>query len=412
MTGNQKKRKKSLKAPWLVYYGLGQAMMKSKIKNHQFIVHNEATKHIQPPFIALGNHQGRWDWAYGTMALMPHMVRVVVTKYQLFRPEGKLITLAKAIPKSQFAPDPGAVLEILRTIRGGGAVLMYPAGRLSEFGDDFKPFPGTYELIKKLNVPVIMLQLDGGYRTGPRYNHGLNIKGPVVLTTSVLFTPEELQSLSEEEAVKRLDGAFCHDDFDSPNQGEYECENLIEGLEELLYICPACKSDFTMKTTADQTIKCGECGFAATMDARFRLKGENGAVCPATITAWGNLIRAEERRRADENPDYFIRTEMKLCEHVHKKEMFTPIGTVEGVCNKNGFFLKGDRNGEPFERHYSCEEYPAITYMEKVDILLPDNERVVCARLGTAGKAIQFAVVSEMFSIKEKEAKAQRQAPV
>ena len=392
------KRKQSTRAPWLLYYGLAPLMMKSKIKGQDFHVHDEATRHIKPPFIALGNHQGRWDWAYGTLALLPHMLRVVVTKYQLFRPEGKLITLAKAIPKSQFAPDPGAVLEILRTVRNGGAVLMYPAGRLSEFGEDCKPFAGTWELLKALGVPVILLQLEGGYRTGPRYNHELKITGRVDLTTSVLFTPEELQSLPGTQARERLDGAFCHNDFDSPHQGEYRCDNLIDGLENLLYICPACKRDFTLRTSADQTIRCGACGFTATMDSRFRLKGENGFDCPATIAQWGDFIRAEERRRADENPDYCVRADMRLCEHVHKEEMFSPVGMVEGVCGRDGFRLKGERNSEPYERHYSCADYPAITYMEKVDILVPDNDRVVCARLPQAGRAVQFAVVSEMFA--------------
>ena len=340
------------------------------------------------------------DFAYAYKALFPHKIRIVATRYQFFRPlTGILMRKTGAIGKSQFAADPSAVREILRTIKRGGSILIYPSGRISLFGEDFKPFRGGYELLKKLNVPVIMVHLDGSYRTGPRYNPDIKKRGRVDVHTSVLFTPEELQSLSEEEAQARFDSAFCHDDFDSPNQGAYRSKNLIAGLEDLLYMCPECRSDFTMQTQGKNIIKCAKCGFIATMDARFRFTSD--VACPETISGWGRMIREEERARADRNPRYMIQAEMKLCEHVKKSERMTPIGTVQTTYDAQGFHLIGDRHGEPFERHYSCEEYPAIHFLDKVYIIVPDSETVLCAQPATAAQVTQFAVVSEMFSTKK-----------
>ena len=399
----KKSNKKKKDHAWFWYYGVARLACWFVSRGHDVRVFNGETKHIKPPFIAVGNHQGQWDFIYAYKALFPHKVRIVATRYQFFRPlTGILMRKTGAIGKSQFASDPSAVREILRTIKRGGNILIYPSGRISLFGEDAKPFRGGYELLKKLNVPVIMVHLDGSYRTGPRYNPDIKKRGRVDVHTSVLFTPVDLQSLPEDEALRRFDSAFCHDDFDSPNQGTYKSKNLIAGLEDLLYMCPACKSDFSMQTEGKNIIKCTKCGFIATMDARFRFRSVDGAACPGTISEWGRLIRAEERKRAEENPDYTIRAEMKLCEHVKTFEMMSQVGTVQATYDAKGFHLVGDRHGESFERFYSCEEYPAIHFLDKINIIVPDSETVTCVSPPTAAEVTQFAVVSEMFSAKKR----------
>ncbi|MPN12515.1 hypothetical protein SDC9_159833 [bioreactor metagenome] len=246
-----------------------------------------------------------------------------------------------------------------------------------------------------------MVHVDGSYRTGPRYNSDIKKNGRVDVHTSVLFTAEEFQHLSEEEGQERLDSAFCHDDFNSPNKSAFKSKNLIAGLEDLLYICPECKADFTMKTEGTNKIKCTRCGFTASMDDRFMLRGENGHTSPKTISEWGRFIQDEELKRITENPRYTLKSEMKLCEHVKRNEMLSPVGVVQAVYNTEGFHLKGERYGEPFERFYSYEEYPAIHFLDKIYLVVPDNEAVICVSPPTAAQATQWAVVSEMFSMKK-----------
>ena len=364
-------------------------------RGHDVHVFNEATRDIKPPFIALGNHQGYYDWCYAAKALAPHNLHIVMSRNVFHMPLlGYFVRKSGAIGKSQFAADAACVKNILRTVRRGESVLIYASGRISLFGEDVKPHAGIYPLLKKLGVPVVMVHVDGSYRTGPRYNPDIRKHGRVDVYTSVLFTPEELQALPEAEARRRLDDAFTHDDFDSPNQGEYTSANLIDGLADLLYLCPACKSDFTMKTEGTDIIKCTKCGFRATMDNRFRLKGENGE-CPGTISAWGRMIRAEEARRLEENPFFELRGEMKLCEHAKSTEQFSRVGTVEAVYNWDGFTLKGERLGQPYEKRVSCEEYHALHFVDKLYIIVPDNEREVCVSPPTAAEVTKWAVVSQ-----------------
>lgn len=401
---SKKKTKKDHSSFW--YFGAGKLLAKVMTGKHDVHIYNEAIKDIKPPFIALGNHQGFYDWAYAGKALMPHKMRIVLTRFQLFRPiTGALMLKSGGIPKSQFTADPSAVLQILKTIRHGGAILMYPSGKLSLFGEDAKPFRGTYPLLKKLNVPVVMVHVDGSYRTGPRYNSDIKKIGRVDVHTSVLFTPEDLQTLSEKEGKEKLDAAFSHDDFNSPNKSSYKSKNLIKDLENILYICPKCKADFATITEGTDTIKCTQCGFTAKMDDRYMLKGENGHTSPKTISEWGRFIYAEELKRIKENPDYTLKAEMKLCEHIKRNEKLSQVGTVQAVYDREGFHIKGDRNGEPFERFYSYKDYPAIHFVDNEYLIVPDNEDVICVAPPTVSEVTKWAVVSETFSMKHEQDK-------
>lgn len=83
--------------------------------------------------------------------------------------------------------------------------------------------------------------------------------------------------------------------------------------------------------------------------------------------------------------------------------MLSPVGTVQATCDRQGFHLKGDRRGEAFERFYSSAEYPAIHFLDKVYIIVPDNEDVICAMPQSAAEVTKWAVVSEVFSAKNGE---------
>lgn len=391
------KKKNEISSLW--YFGIGGSLALLKSMGHNVKIDKAAIKGLKPPFVVLGNHQGYHDWVYCAKAFLPHKMRFVVSRYQFLNPKtGPLLQKLNAIPKSQFTSDASAVKEMIRTIKKGGILCIYPSGKLSLFGEDEKPVEGTYELIKKLSVPVVLVQVDGSYRSGPRYNIEYNKKGRVDVKLSILFTPEELASTPVEEGKAKLDAAFSHDDFNSPTKNvKFKSKNLIAGLEDMLYICPACKTDFTLKTQGTDRILCTKCGFSALMDDRFVLKGENGFKSPETISEWGRLIKSEEHARALQGSEILLESEMKLMEHVSAETQLSQTGSVRAQLNAEGFSLKGSRNNQPFERFYTYEQYPAIHIFDKIFLLVPDNEEVICVSPANAMEATKWAIASEVY---------------
>lgn len=392
------KKKKTGHSPFW-YYVVGGLMGYSKIRSHnvEFRIPDEV-KALKPPFVGIANHQGYYDWAYAARAFYPTRFRFVVSRYQFLNPKtGGLLQKLNSIPKSQFTSDASAVKEIIRTVKRGENIFIFPSGRLSLFGEDDKPVEGTYELLKKLGVPVVMVHLDGSYRTAPRYNTEVK-RGRVVVSAYVLFTPEELKAMPEAEAKKRLNNAFCHDDFNSKNVCEFKSDDIAKGLDDLLYICPDCKSNYTISVQPGQKIKCFACDFTSQMDNYFKLKTLRGSAAPETITEWSHIIKDEEKKRILEDPNFCLNEKMKVCEHVNEKEQLTLTGECEMKLCREGLFIKGTSNDGAFERHYTLKEYPAMHIFDKIYLLVPDNEKVICVSPVSAKIATRWAVVSEMLS--------------
>ena len=391
------KKKKGHSPLW--YYVVGGIMGYSKIRGHnvKFRISDEV-KNLKPPFVGIANHQGYYDWAYAARAFFPMRFRFVVSRYQFLNPKtGKLREKLNSIPKSQFTSDASAVKEIIRTIKRGENVFIFPSGRLSLFGEDDKPVEGTYELLKKLGVPVVMVHLDGSYRTAPRYNTEVK-KGRGVVTAYALFTPEELKNLPEEEAKKRLYSAFCHDDFNSENVCEFKSPDIAKGLDDLLYMCPDCKANYTVKVMPGQKLMCKDCGFSVQMDNYFKFTALSGNASPKTITEWSHIIKAEEKKRILSDPDFTLREKMDVLEHIKEDEQLTKTGECEISLSRDGIKIEGTKKDGRFSRHYTLKEYPAMHIFDKIFLLVPDNEAVICVSPANAKIATRWAVVSETLS--------------
>src|SRR5699024_11538165 len=67
------------------------------------------------------------------------------------------------LPKVQFTADPRCIASILRTLRAGGAVCLYPAGQTSMTGRPGEVGPAIARLVRKCGVSVAFLQLHGGF---------------------------------------------------------------------------------------------------------------------------------------------------------------------------------------------------------------------------------------------------------
>jgi len=70
----KKSNKKKKDHAWFWYYGVARLACWFVSRGHDVRVFNGETKHIKPPFIAVGNHQGQWDFIYAYKALFPHKV--------------------------------------------------------------------------------------------------------------------------------------------------------------------------------------------------------------------------------------------------------------------------------------------------------------------------------------------------
>ncbi len=154
----------------------------------------------------------------------------------------------------------------------------------------------TGKLIKKLGVPVISCRIEGSYICMPFWRKGIR-PGRVRVTLANLFDAAAISALSAEEITDGIDARLGGAKEPDGPLGVFKEKRLLEGLENILYYCPECGREFTLKTRGN-AIYCHACGFEATMDRAAKLHSTRGDI--ASVHDWYKLQCVYERKFLNE----------------------------------------------------------------------------------------------------------------
>ena len=202
------------------------------------------------------------------------------------------------IPKKLYVPDLRTVKNILRIIKKGGSVLLFPEGIQSMDGSSHSLRPGTAALVKKAGLDTVLCTSRGSYLSRPRYDKHFR-RGRLEYHFELLFSGEDLTKLPEEEIASELEKRLQFNDFkwNAEKQCEYKSKvSLAEGIDRILFICPKCGRQFSMHTEGSR-LKCS-CGNSIEIDSRYNLIPDEGSSLPfRRIDEWykwqEEIIKAE-----------------------------------------------------------------------------------------------------------------------
>ena len=240
-------------------------------------------------YVLVSNHSSRVDYLYTAPAVLPHRLNYVVGYNEFFRSHlYPIFALTGVIPKRNFSPDVHAVSEIMRVIKNGGHICIFPEGMNSISGSTQPCAVGSGKLLKHLGVTVYYTKIAGGYFTNTK--HCLDTRpGRVEIVVDTLFTPQQLDMMSAEQVQARLNEALAHDDYEwnKSARASYKGKGeMAKNLGDLLYLCPKCGSLYKMQTQGN-IIKCSECGNGAEVNEYYDLVAlDEDCVIPETVTQW------------------------------------------------------------------------------------------------------------------------------
>ena len=106
------------------------------------------------------------------------------------------LPLCNALPIDQKQPDPGSILKVLRLVKGGGRIVIFPEGARCPDGAIHDAMPGIGLIISKLEgVPVQPIRIEGAYDCLPIHSSRLKFR-PITVSVGqpIPFTPEELRA--------------------------------------------------------------------------------------------------------------------------------------------------------------------------------------------------------------------------
>jgi len=315
-------------------------------KKYAFKIHkSDEFTTLKPPYIVLANHISNIDFTVVACALSPVILNfVVATFYVRRRFLNGILRFMGCVPKEQFQPDIQAIKNIFSIVKRGGVVVLYPAGQSTFDGEATYMDSGISGLLKKLKVPVVTVHISGAFIACPKWNMGLR-KSRIEASVDVLFNPDELEALNHEDVYKKVKSALYFDDYEWQRKAMVKASkpHSAKGLEQVLYICPKCQTEFNMRTQHNR-LWCASCGNTALMNEYGLLQpADSSCIIFETPSQWSRWQMHCYRQQV-RLPEFSYSEPVFLIK-ISKHGRYAKVGTGIAEINIYRFCYHGTYNG-------------------------------------------------------------------
>ena len=298
------------------------------------------------PWLVLMNHSSFIDLEIASKLLYPKPYNIVCTSDGLVGKEW-LMRQIGCIPTQKFVPDLMLIRDMLYAVREKkNSVLMYPEASYS-FDGCATPLPRQLgQLLKKLDVPVVMIRTYGAFARDPLYNGLQKRKVKVTAKMECILTREEIAEKSVAELDAVLDDAFTFDNFawQKENNVKIDAPFRADGLNRILYKCAHCGAEDMVGEGI--TLTCRTCGKVWELDEYGSLAAREGETEFSHIPDWTKWERECVRK---ELLDGVYKFEDNV--HIHSLPGVEFIDLGEGKVThdfENGFIVTGHYNGHDY----------------------------------------------------------------
>ncbi len=246
----------------------------------------------------------------------------------------RLLSWAVApIPIKKQTSDYRAVINCMKVAKEGGTIALAPEGNRTFRGKTEYIKPSLVGLMKKLQLPLAVFRIEGGYGVQPRWSDVVR-RGPSKAYVSRVIEPEEYNLLSNEELYQLLSKELAVDEAN--NLHTFRHKKSAEFLERVLYVCPKCGlSSFESKL---DTVTCCRCGLQVKHLPTTELQGVGESFPYRFVSDWYDaqcdFVNALDYTPYLDTPMYTDSGSLSTVELYSKK---TPLFEDAKIC------LYGDR---------------------------------------------------------------------
>lgn len=341
------------------------------------------------PVILLSSHASRLEFIYTLYGFKRNDVNMVCGYQNILKKGiyGLFIKLG-IISKYLYQPDIVCTKNILKILKNNGTIGIFPEGIQSTSGSTQPINPATAQLIKKSKATVIVSTSKGAYLATNRYSKDRK-KGYIGIEYSLVFTPDMLENLSEEEIYKLLLEKLKYNDFEynktARNKYIGKKPNAY-GIDKILYKCPNCKTEYNLYTE-DDSIICKCCGLKVKVNEYYDLESTAHNTIPKDIDEWYKWQRrCVVNEIKDNNFELSFSCTLatlkldKLRKEPHNRNIIS-IGTA--TLSKEGLRIKGTLNNQIADFDFLAKSLYSLTlstkgylefyYNNDYFLLIPDN---------------------------------------
>ena len=236
-------------------------------------------------YIVLSNHQTGLDGILLPYSFQRHLYGVLTDS---FLSKGWVAKMFQhqlgLIGKHKGAVDIKANMDMMRCIREGGSLLIFPEGNRSYAEFQFTMTDGFAKFVRFFKKPIVLFNFHGGTGVDPRFGKTRR-KGPFYGEIKRILQPEEYKDWSDEELYKVIQENLRV--YDSESGDLFKSNERAEYLERMLFVCPKCGKIETLHSEGNY-LYCKNCGLKVEFTEDLHLKSDDPEFKFTKLVDWYN----------------------------------------------------------------------------------------------------------------------------
>ena len=316
------------------YTGFFSVLERLRKHSQRLHIDDEKIRTLDKPFIALVNHQSFFDMYYvkRLFANAKANPSYVVNRHYLMHPLIRKPCLkAGVIPKKLFYPELSTPLEIMRMLKKGYPVVIFPEARLSVDGRSYPIIDRSAAFYRRLRTDIVFVKIRGAYFVKPKWRKR-NFRSDVYISAERVLRQEEIAAMTDEELNRLIDESLSYD-ASMEQTGPFWQKDKAKGLQNILYRCIDCGALYTTAGVGN-ALSCSACGTVHRLNEQYLFEDE-----PFSIGGYYERIRELERKTLS---DLHLEADVNTV-------IFRDTGTYKtketGYCtlSKEGFSYRSER---------------------------------------------------------------------
>ncbi len=297
------------------------------------------------PCLVLMNHSCFLDMPIANTILYPRPLNIVCSSDAFIGMGGFMSWLMYTIgciPTQKFVTDVSLIKDMTDCLKNKkSSILMYPEASYSFDGRATALPRKMGVLLKKLDVPVVMIETFGAFSRNPLYNQ-LQVRKGVKVSAKVrcLYSQDEVRQLSVQELSDGLDEAFGFDHWAWQKKNGIEIHEPFraDGLSRILWKCPHCNAEGHMEGKGIH-LACHHCGKQYELTPIGDLKALNGDAAFTTVPQWNDWQRQQVQQEILSG-DYRLDVDVDIIMMTDHKALYR-VGNGHLRHDLSGFHLTG-----------------------------------------------------------------------
>ena len=323
------------------------------------------------PTILLSSHASRLEFIYTVYGFKRRDINIVCGHQNILQKGVYHILLRLGvISKYLYQPDLACVKNMLRVLKRNGAIGLFPEGIQSTSGSTHPINPATAQFIKRSKANIVVCTTKGAYLATNRYSSDRK-KGYIGVCYSLLFTPEMLEQLSEQQIYELLLQKISYNDFafNKVARNKYVGKKPnAYGIDKILYKCPDCKQEHSLHVEND-AIVCKNCGLRVSINEYYDLVAVKGETIPSDIDEWYKWQRrCVSEQVKDDNFKMILNA--SLCtlrtdklKKPPRDRLLLSVGIVS--LTNRGLLFEGELDGQKADFEFGARAIFSLTFSTK-----------------------------------------------